>query len=117
MVDVKFEYGKEIGYLSMTMRGHANFAELGKDVVCAGASILGMTVAQAIQIMSDDGRLQKKANITIRNGRITVTAKPKPEHFAEALHSFYLGEVGMQLLAEAYPGTINFQGFVMSEED
>lgn len=106
MIDIRFNYDNDSGALTMNMRGHANFAELGKDVVCAGASILGMTVAQAIQIMSEDGRLRKKANITIRSGRITVTAKPKPECFAEAQHIYYLAEIGFRLLSEAYPGTI-----------
>lgn len=114
MIDIKFDYDKDSGALTMDMRGHADFAELGKDVVCAGASILGMTVAQAVQIMSDNGRLRKKANITIRNGRITVTAKPKPECLAEAQHIYYLGEVGFKLLSEAYPGTIKLKQFVMS---
>lgn len=116
MIDIKFDFDKDSGALSMNMDGHANFAEIGKDVVCAGASVLGMTVAQAIQIMSDDGRLAKKAHIKIRSGRIRAVAKPKPEYFAEAQHIYYLGEVGFKLLSEAYPGTIKLKAFVPPAE-
>jgi len=116
MIDANFEYSPDIGYLSMTVRGHAGFAELGKDPVCAGASTLAMTVAQCIEHMHEDGKLQKKPNILIRNGRMTVTAKPKPENFAEAFHIFYIGEIGMQLLSEAYPEHAHFTPFVQPKE-
>jgi len=116
MIEAKFEIGKETGYIAMTVRGHAGFAELGKDPVCAGASTLAMTVAQCIQSMGESGKLQKKPNIVIRGGRVSVTAKPKKEHFAEALHSFYVGEIGMQLLAESYPDHVRFTPFVPPEQ-
>lgn len=116
MVTASFEYGKESGYLAMKVTGHAGFAELGKDPVCAGASTLAMTVAQCIQSMGEEGKLQKKPSITIRNGRVSVVAKPKKENFAEALHTFYVGEIGMQLLAASYPGNIEFKPFVTPAE-
>jgi uncharacterized protein YsxB (DUF464 family) len=116
MVNAKFEFEPEIGVLTMTVTGHAAFAELGKDPVCAGASVLAMTVAQCIQSMSETGQLQKKANIIIRNGRVTVTAKPKPESFSQALHTFYVGETGMELLAAAYPGHVAVKPFVTPDE-
>lgn len=116
MVDSKFEYSPDIGFLSMTVKGHAGFAELGKDPVCAGASTLAMTVAQCIECMHEDGKLQKKPTVLIRNGRITVTAKPKPEYFAEAFHVFYIGEVGMQLLSESYPENASITPFVLPEK-
>ena len=46
MIDVKFEASGE--NLIMDMKGHASFAEMGKDPVCAGASVLAMTVAQCV---------------------------------------------------------------------
>ena len=116
MVTASFEFGKETGYLAMKVRGHAGFAELGKDPVCAGASTLAMTVAQCIQSMGEEGKLQKKPNIAIRNGRVSVVAKPKQEHFAEAFHVFYIGETGMQLLAEAYPEHVELTPFVAPAE-
>ena len=115
MVDAKFEYSPD-KYLSMTVKGHAGFAELGKDPVCAGASVIAMTVAQCIQFMQEDGKLQKKPSIVIRNGRTTVTAKPKPEHWAEAFHIFYIAEIGMQLLSEAYPEHASLTPFATPEE-
>lgn len=101
MTNVRFNYND--GNLNMTVRGHTGFAEMGKDPVCAGASVLAMTVAQCSLAMYEGGKLQKKPHLIIRNGRVEVTVKPKPEYEAEARHVFYVGEVGMQLLSEAYP--------------
>lgn len=99
MVTVRFD--RE--HLTMDLKGHAGFAQLGKDPVCAGASVLAMTVAQCVKSMEEAGRLQKKAHIVIRNGRVLVTAKPREEYRAEAEHLFWVGETGFRLLAESYP--------------
>ena len=116
MITVRFELGTDKEFISMHMYGHAGFAEMGKDPVCAGASVMAMTVSQCIKSMEEAGKLQKRANIIIRNGRVSVVAKPKPEYFSEALHVFYVGEVGMQLLTEAYPGNIDFTPLVTPEK-
>ena len=106
MITASFEQSREKGILSMELRGHAGFAELGKDPVCAGASVLAMTAAQCVRSMEQAGRLQKKAHILIRGGRVLVTAKPKEESFDEARLLFWAAETGMRLLSEAYPGYV-----------
>ena len=106
MITASFIQNREQGFLSMELRGHAGFAELGKDPVCAGASVLGMTAAQCVKSMEEAGRLQKKAHILIRSGRVKVTAKPKEEAFDEARLLFWAAETGLRLLSEAYPGFI-----------
>ena len=106
MISVRFEENKERRVLSMEVRGHADFAELGKDPVCAGASILAVTAAQCVKSMEEAGRLRKKAHIVIRGGRVLVTAKPKEERFDEARLLFWAAETGLRLLSEAYPGHI-----------
>lgn len=116
MVTAKFEYGKDSGYLSMQVKGHAGFAELGKDPVCAGASVLAMTVAQCAEHMHAAGQLEKRPSVLIRNGRVSVTVKPKPECFDTALHLFYVGQTGMALLAQAYPANVQFTPFIVPEK-
>lgn len=106
MITASFEQSREKGILSMELRGHAGFAELGKDPVCAGASVLAMTAAQCVRSMEQAGRLQKKAHILIRGGRVLITAKPKEESFDEARLLFWAVETGLRLLSEAYPGYI-----------
>ena len=109
MVTVRFEKDREKGILSMEAVGHAGFAALGKDPVCAGASVLAMTIAQCAGAMEEAGRLRKKAHILVRGGRVLVTVKPKPERWDEAAHLFWVGETGLRLLAAAYPGYVEIR--------
>ncbi len=107
MIEVRFEEDREKGVLSMELRGHAGFAQLGRDPVCAGASVLAMTLAQCAKAMEEAGRLRKKAHILLRGGRALVTVKPREDFLDEARHLFWVGETGLQLLAEAYPENVS----------
>lgn len=111
MTSAKFKLEMESGSIIMDVRGHAGFAELGKDPVCAGASVLAMTVAQCVHDMGRHGKLKKKPNIRVKNGHVTVVAKPEPEYFHEALHLFWVGQVGFQLLEESYPTMVSLSQF------
>lgn len=100
--------------LEMRVQGHTGFAEMGKDPVCAGASVLAMTAAQCIAAMGD--RLKKKPKIHISGGNVRVVAKPKPAYYPEAKHVMYMAEVGFQLLSESYPDHVRLISFVPPEQ-
>ena len=117
MVEVRFELDREKGFLSMEVLGHAGFAQLGKDPVCAGASVLAMTLAQCAGTMEEAGRLGKKAHIVVRGGRVLVTVKPKPERWDEAAQMFRVGETGFRLLAEAYPENVIIRNSVFENRN
>ncbi len=109
MIAVSIQQDREQGFLSMDLIGHAGYAELGKDPVCAGASVLAMTLAQCALAMEEAGALRKKAHLRIRNGRVLVTVKPRPERFDEAALLFWACGTGLRLLAEAYPGYLEIR--------
>ncbi len=114
MIKAKFEISGDA--LILDMKGHASFAEMGKDPVCAGASILAMTVAQCVRNMCDEGKLLKAPTIRIKNGRVLVVCKPRAEHYTEALHLFYIGETGMHLLSASYPDHVSLIPFAMPDK-
>ena len=103
MVRAIFEINRETGRIEMRVHGHAGFAEMGKDPVCAGASVLAMTFAQCIEWMGDAGRLKKDPRIQVCGGNVRVKCYPEPEYFGEAVVTVNVAMVGMQMLAEAYP--------------
>lgn len=109
MISVRFGNDPEKGSLSMELRGHAGFAELGKDPVCAGASVLAMTVAQGVKLLEEAGKLRRKARLRIREGEVLVSACPREEAMGEARHLFRVGELGLRLLAEAYPENVEIR--------
>ena len=47
-------------YNGLTIDGHANFAEQGKDIVCAAVSVLAQTLIASIEELTDDDKAQLK---------------------------------------------------------
>jgi len=52
MIKVEIERTKEGKIRSFTMKGHANFAKRGQDIVCAGASAVSFGTVNAIEALT-----------------------------------------------------------------
>lgn len=102
--------------IEMRVNGHANFADLGRDPVCAGASVLAMTVAQCIDLMAKAGSLDD-VKIKIGDGNVRVVAKPKEDAIKEAMDFFHVAAIGFQLLQESYPEHVKLILLEPVEED
>ena len=111
MVNAEFFTNKESGSITMKLTGHAGQAKKGADIVCAASSILAYTAAQALQFMYEQGELQKKPRIKLEEGDTIIVAKPKPEAYAEALHTFFVAQVGYHLLSHNYPQYVSLSSF------
>lgn len=115
MVKAEFFTNKEAGSITMKLTGHAGQAEKGQDIVCAAASILAYTVAQALQFMYEQGQLQKKPHIKLTEGDTVIVAKPRKDAYAEALHTFFVAQVGYHLLSHNYSQYVTLSSFGDSE--
>ena len=73
MVKAYFDFDAEKNAFEMRVQGHADFAELGKDPVCAGASVLAFTAAQVIDII-DRNQLLEESVIRISGGNVRLGA-------------------------------------------
>ncbi len=113
MTNAIFREHPDEGAIEMRVLGHTGFAEMGKDPVCAGASIHAFTVAACIEAMHKMGKLQKEPNVTISGGNVRVVAKPKPEYMAEAKLVFYYGMTGFKLLEQSYPEYVTLTPFII----
>ena len=111
MVKAEFFTNKESGSITMKLTGHAGQAKKGEDIVCSAASILAYTVAQALQFMYEQGDLKKKPHIKLADGDTVIVAKPTPDSYAEALHTFFVAQVGYHLLAHNYPQYVTLSSF------
>lgn len=104
MINVKLSQADEKKTLSLRLKGHAGQAEIGKDIVCASATILAYTVAQVVRYMEDNNELTRKPTIKLNKGDIEVTCRCKTDKgYAEALHTYFVAQVGYSLLAHNYP--------------
>lgn len=117
MVKATFQHIRAHEAYIAEVRGHAGFDELGKDVVCAGASMYAMGLAQCVLQMRQAGKLQKIPSVKIKNGEVFVVAKPKREYEAELRHYFYMAQVGFRLLETAYPDHVSLKLYETSLRD
>ena len=106
MIEVKFWKNKERGTVHMTMKGHAGTAPKGEDLVCAAATMLAYTLAQTMQFYSETQKLARKPNIRLEDGNAYVVVTPKEEDYAEVLHSFWVVQCGIHVLAHNYPEAV-----------
>lgn len=111
MIKVKFDYTDDGKSLILTVKGHSNYDVKGRDTVCASATMLAYTIAQIVQDMYDRKELKKKPTIRLEEGDSVITCKPRRDMYAEALHSFFVVEVGFALLAHNYPEYVQLTPF------
>lgn len=109
MITVRFYQKPDKGSIHMTMKGHANAAPKGEDLICASATMLAYTAAQAVQFLFESGKLKCKPKISIRDGEATVIATPTEDAYAETLHTFWVAQCGIHVLAHNYPQCVTLE--------
>lgn len=88
--------------LSLKLEGHAGYAEHGKDIVCAAASILANTVAYNVDLLDRFKAFKEPAIIRLESGDTEITCVPT-EASDHIRHDYYFAGNGFCLLAESYP--------------
>lgn len=99
MVDV-YIYKNDGHYIQFYAEGHADYAERGKDIVCAAVSALTLTLYNSLMELSDvpvvekQNACQKKPNLLI----------PYPSDKTDLLISQY--KIGIEGVQEAFPNYV-----------
>lgn len=93
--------------LRMESAGHADYAEKGKDIVCAGASMLTGALAGALQEAEERGRC--KCTAKNRDGYAMLQAEPTLSNRGEIKAYFRMAATGFRMLAEQYPKNVEFR--------
>ena len=100
----------------LDVTGHSGRAKHGEDIICAGASTLAYTVAQTMRFMYEDGLLKKAPVFDMHSGDAHIEAEPIAEFHNEALHTFYVAQVGFNLLAHNFPKNVTLISFGEAEK-
>lgn len=90
----------------LTVKGHAGFAEAGRDTVCASASVLTFTLARNIDALSH-GQARKKV-VRMSEGDSEVSCVPVHGMHSVVRLIFEVVCKGYEALAEEYPDYITF---------
>ena len=79
----------------ISIKGHAHYAEPGKDIVCAGVSTLAQTLLWSIASLTDDvvNSVATKGNLEIKYRNLSDKGKL-------LVDSFF---IGVQMIANEYP--------------
>lgn len=84
------------GGLSIT--GHANYAEPGKDIVCAGVSVLAQTLIASIEELTTD-----EIKYSMQPGTVCIKHGKLSERAQVLVASFF---VGVEAIAATYPDNV-----------
>ena len=107
MITVTFtEKGRN---LSLTVKGHAEYAEHGKDIVCASASILAYTTAQFVMEAEHSGDLESPAEIRLESGDTIISCEPSNGVWLAIQNVFLFAKIGYALLAHNYPQYVRLE--------
>ena len=89
------------GIFSLRVKGHAEYAEQGKDIVCASASILAFTVAQYIR--EHNAELASPEEVRLDIGDTYISCEPNEELRQEMCNAFKFAKIGFAVLEYNYP--------------
>ena len=79
----------------ITVKGHANYAVSGSDIVCAGITALAQTLIKSIKDLTDD-----KIEYEISPGRVDIKYGNLSEKSKTLVDSFF---IGICMIAEEFP--------------
>ena len=74
--------------------GHAGYAEHGKDIVCAGVSVLAQNLISSLEALTED-----KIRYVLEPGHISMEYKNLSERGRLLVDSFF---IGVSRIAESY---------------
>lgn len=79
----------------ITVKGHANYAVSGSDIVCAGVTALAQTLLKSIKDLTDD-----KIEYEISPGRVDIKYGNLSEKSKTLVDSFF---IGICMIADEFP--------------
>ncbi len=79
----------------ITIEGHAGYAEVGKDIVCAGVTALAENLIDSIESLTED-----KIQYEVSPGRVDIYYENLSEDAKLLVDSFFLGICG---IAQDFP--------------
>lgn len=89
-------------HFTVSLEGHAGYAPVGADIVCAGASMLAATLARALGGVdgyryTDDGNMMQ------------ISCAPTAAQLTRVLTTLDVIDSGFGLLASTYPNHVKYK--------
>ena len=102
---VKVQYSNNKKHFGILMFGHANYAESGKDIVCAGTSAIGQSIVHIGESLQSNKYIKHfKMNIESGNIVMSFDYKRKNQHVIDVCISALI--CLLQILSIEYPDNV-----------
>lgn len=108
MIRVEFSAPGD-GSFRLRLRGHAGAGAPGRDLVCAGASTLTHTLAEAVRRLEEAQMLAQAPKLTLQPGYAHIIARPREDCWQIAAIAFWTAEMGFATLAQGYPENVTVE--------
>lgn len=82
----------------LSIKGHAHYAENGKDIVCAGVSTLAQTLIASIEKLTTD-----EIQYVIQPGTVDIKHGTLSREAQLLVKSFF---IGIQMIADEFPENV-----------
>ena len=89
--------------MTLSASGHANAAEKGKDIVCAGISALTQALLHTLLDAEERGRTRLTWKMDEAKGELKMTAIPYAGYWPEIRAYYRVTMIGLKAIAEEYP--------------
>ena len=86
------------------LEGHANSAPKGKDLVCAGVSVLTTSLAEILNENKDEWL--EYCSVSLGEGKSAIKVTPKPNREKEVRAAFETILRGYMLIASSFPSCV-----------
>lgn len=93
---VRATYAVEENKHTLTVAGHANYGEYGKDIVCAGISAL---VQALIGWIEESPWKAECISVDTKEGEVIISC----EGGEDVAAVFYMASIGLEQIADSYP--------------
>lgn len=93
---------------TLVVTGHANYAEYGKDIVCAGASAI---VQALIGWIEENHYKAGYISIDPKNGEVIISCEGNEKIAAV----FNMASIGLEQLADSYPDYVQIDCIGLSD--
>lgn len=100
----------------LKVHGHAGYAERGKDIVCAAASMLAYTLGQTVSNMDTAGQLTEVPVLKFASGEAVIGWIPKDEYRELAGAAMWVIENGARCLAASFPDYVRVRTVGYAED-
>ena len=108
------EFFQKDGAVCMEMQGHAMTAPKGEDLICAAATMVAYTQAQAVPFLYEQDRLLEKPEVKIVDGYARIRVYPRKCAMAETLMTFWVAQAGAYVLERNYPKAVSLMPMEVS---